>query len=69
MIGILVEFENKKTIPEYETALTSKSFVVTFVVTYFAIFVYGFFPQYFEADTACIILTSTGQKYLSSEIE
>jgi hypothetical protein len=69
MIGILVEFENKKTIPEYETALTSKSFIVTFVVTYFAIFVYAFFSQYFQADTACSILTSSGRMYNYFNIE
>ena len=47
IVKLLVDFENKKTIPEYESSLSSKSFVITFIVTFYALFIYGFFSTYF----------------------
>ena len=56
----LVDFENKKTVSEYESSLSSKSFVVTFIVTFYALFIYGFFSQYFEGSDVCNIKTTSG---------
>ena len=62
IVKLIVDFENKKTIPEYESSLSSKSFIITFVVSFYALFIYGFFSGYFEGSDVCTIKTSTGEE-------
>lgn len=74
VIRFLVDYENKKTTIEYERSLTHKSFIVTFIVTYFALFIYTFFSQYFDGDSICTIETKIGIKiqdcyyYISNQV-
>lgn len=60
LIKYLTDFEDHKTITSYESALTLKSYIINFLVTFYALFIYSFFSQYLESDFICLIRTNNG---------
>ena len=60
LIRFIVDFENHRTVSDYEESLSSKNFIITFIVTYFCLFLYAFFSNYLIGSNVCLVKTSDG---------
>lgn len=58
LIRLITMFENHKTISMFEQSLISKSYTITFVITFLSIFIYAFFSAYLDSEYLCIIKTT-----------
>jgi hypothetical protein len=56
----LTDFENHKTISEYESSLIFKQFIVIFVNTFAPLFIYSFASRIFSSVDFCKIKTTAG---------
>jgi hypothetical protein len=64
LIKNITEFENHKTVTQYESSLVSKSALISFVINFYSIFIYAYFSGYLASSFICQIRTTqTNQRY------
>jgi len=53
LIKSIINFENHKTVAEYEGSLISKVALITFVINFYSIFIFAYFSGYLASSYIC----------------